>query len=96
MNSFVKFILFFIFGIILFGILDAIIGGSGVILLVGFLILIYLIPTIVAFARKLPSTASVAVLNIFLGWSIIGFVISLVWAFKNYDYVPPDLRSKEK
>ena len=57
---------------------------------------IYLIPTIIAFARKVPSTLSVAVLNIFLGWSIIGFVVALVWALKNYDYVPPDLRNKDR
>ena len=94
MNSFIRFILFFFVGLILFGIIDAILGGSGFVLLIGISLLAYLIPTLVAFARKVPSTLSIAVLNIFLGWSIIGFVVSLVWALKNYDYVPPDLRNK--
>ena len=94
MKSFIRFILFFFVGLILFGIIDAILEGGGVILLIGISLLAYLIPTLVAFARKVPSTLSIAVLNIFLGWSIIGFVVSLVWALKNYDYVPPDLRNK--
>ena len=55
---------------------------------------IYLIPTIIAFARKVPSTASIAIIYIFLGWTIIGLVVALIWALKNYDYVPPDLRIK--
>ena len=69
---------------------------SELIIYFGSAILVYLIPTFIAFARKVPSTASIAVINIFLGWSIIGFIVALVWAFKNYDYVPPALRSKEK
>ena len=68
---------------------------SELIIYFGSAILAYLIPTFIAFARKVPSTASIAVINIFLGWSIIGFVVALVWAFKNYDYVPPSLRNKE-
>ena len=95
MKSFTRFILFFFIGLILFGILDAIIGGSGFILFIGLCLLAYLITTIIAIARKVPSSASIAVLNIFLGWSIVGFVVSLVWSLKNYDYVPPDLRNKE-
>ena len=96
MKSFGRLTLYFFIGLILFIILDAILGGSGLVVLGGVLLAIYLIPTIIAFARKVPSTLSIAVLNIFLGWSIIGFVVALVWALKNYDYVPPDLRNKDK
>ena len=88
--------MYFFIGLILFVILDAILGTTPFILILGIGLGIYLIPTIIAFARKVPSTLSVAVLNIFLGWSIIGFVVALVWALKNYDYVPPDLRNKDR
>jgi len=96
MKSFGRLILYFFIGLILFVILDAIVGGSGFIVLVGICLAIYLIPTFIAFARKVPSSASIAAINIFLGWSIIGFIVALVWSLKNYDYVPPALRNKEK
>ncbi len=69
-------------------------GGTGIVILSGICLAIYLIPTIIAFARKVPSSLAIAVLNIFLGWSIIGFIIALVWSLKKYDYVPPALRNK--
>jgi hypothetical protein len=49
---------------------------------IGFLVLlgIYLLPTIVALARKVKHQGSVAVINIFLGWSIIGWVVALAMA----------------
>jgi len=96
MKSFGRLILFFFIGLILSLILDAILGSTPFITVVVICLGVYLIPTIIAFARKVPSTLSVAVLNIFLGWSIIGFVVALVWSLKNYDYVPPDLRNKDK
>ncbi|AKF37333.1 superinfection immunity protein [Yersinia enterocolitica] len=42
--------------------------------------LIYFIPFIVANARQHKNTASVFMLNLLLGWTFIGWVISLVWA----------------
>ena len=48
-----------------------------IILVAGFL---YLIPTIVALMRDHPSKGGIIVLNVLLGWSIIGWVISLAWA----------------
>ena len=60
-------------------------GAAGLILILifaGF----YLIPTIVAIIRKVPNVGSVAVINIFLGWSIIGWVVALAMAARS---VPP-------
>lgn len=51
--------------------------GIAVLIMFGFL---YLIPGIVAFERGHPNTAAVMVLNIFLGWTLVGWVMSLVWA----------------
>jgi hypothetical protein len=45
-----------------------------------FALFIYFIPTIIAMRRKKSNLAAIMVLNIFLGWSLVGWVISLVWA----------------
>ena len=61
------------------------------IILVGgslFSLSIYLLPSLIAFIRKCPSLLSIFALNLFLGWSFIGWVASLVWALRKYDYSP--------
>ncbi|MCA4760893.1 superinfection immunity protein [Mycobacterium avium subsp. hominissuis] len=45
------------------------------------LIAAYCAPTIVAVARKHRSVGSVAVVDMFLGWTIIGWVVALAMAF---------------
>jgi hypothetical protein len=49
-----------------------------------FLTLIYFIPFIVALARKHNDSTAIFVLNLFLGWTFIGWVIALIWAVKNF------------
>jgi hypothetical protein len=41
----------------------------------------YFLPALVASHRKNPNATAIFVLNLFLGWSVIGWVIALVWAF---------------
>jgi hypothetical protein len=43
--------------------------------IVGF---VYIIPTIVG--RKKRKLAAIAVLNVYLGWTVIGWIVALVWA----------------
>lgn len=43
-------------------------------------ILLYFTPSIVAFSNKKSNTTAIVVLNFFLGWSLIGWIIALVWA----------------
>ena len=43
---------------------------------------IYLIPTFVACKKKSPKKTAAILLNIFLGWSLIGWIIALVLACK--------------
>jgi len=45
-------------------------------------IAIYFIPTIMAYSNKKVDKASIGALNFFLGWTVIGWVIALVWALK--------------
>lgn len=44
---------------------------------------IYFIPAIIGFKKNQPNKVSILLLNLFLGWSLIGWVIALVWATKN-------------
>ena len=44
---------------------------------------IYFLPTFVAKGKKHPNFMSIFLLNFFLGWSLLGWVIALVWAVKN-------------
>src|SRR5215831_7041668 len=43
----------------------------------------YFIPTIVAFIRKVPNMGSVVVINLFLGWTFIGWVVALAMAARS-------------
>lgn len=41
---------------------------------------IYFFPTLIASSRGHHNTAAIFVLNAFLGWTFLGWVIALVWA----------------
>ncbi len=42
---------------------------------------IYLFPAIVGWEREHPNQVSIALLNLLLGWTFIGWVASIVWAY---------------
>lgn len=42
---------------------------------------IYFLPFTTAANRFHPHTASIFILNLFLGWTFFGWVLALVWAF---------------
>jgi hypothetical protein len=43
----------------------------------------YFLPTIVAVVRKVPNIGSVIVINLFLGWTLIGWVVALAMAARS-------------
>lgn len=45
------------------------------------LIALYFAPTILAYMFRSERTSGIFVLNLFLGWTAIGWIIALVWAF---------------
>lgn len=49
----------------------------------GFGFLFYFLPSIIALARSKRDLMSIFLLNLFLGWTLIGWVVALVWAAKN-------------
>lgn len=56
---------------------------------------IYFLPTIIAGARHVYCRSGITALNIFLGWTGIGWVAALIWAltaptwYDYYYYGPP-------
>lgn len=42
--------------------------------------ILYFVPTVVAVARKKLDRLAIFVLNLFLGWTFVGWVLALVWA----------------
>lgn len=46
------------------------------------IILLYFLPTIQALTARKKNWGSIAVLNLFLGWTFIGWVVALTWAVK--------------
>jgi len=44
------------------------------------LLFLYFVPLIVAILFKQPNAASIFVLNLFLGWTFVGWVVALIWA----------------
>jgi hypothetical protein len=58
-------------------------GGSEWLLLMLFVFPLYFIPTIIAKARKNPNTLGIFMLNLFLGWTFLGWIGALIWAFSS-------------
>ncbi len=48
----------------------------------GFGFVMYFLPSIIALARSKRDIAAIVLLNFFLGWTMIGWVVALVWAVK--------------
>ena len=46
-------------------------------------ITVYFFPSIEALIRKSPDTLPIAMLNFFLGWTLIGWVVALVWSVRS-------------
>jgi hypothetical protein len=61
---------------------------SGLIGLLGLAALLcaYFLPAIIAAKRKVPHEGSIVVVNIFLGWTLVGWVVALAMACRS---VPP-------
>jgi hypothetical protein len=52
----------------------------------GFGFVMYFLPSIIALARSKRDILGIVLLNFFLGWTMIGWVVALVWALKT-DYI---------
>lgn len=57
-------------------------GSSAFAVLMGVAIPIYCLPGIIAARRGHPDQQSIAAINVFLGWTLLGWVVALAWALK--------------
>lgn len=48
----------------------------------GFGFVMYFLPSIIALARSKRDILAIFLLNLFLGWSVIGWIVALIWAVK--------------
>jgi hypothetical protein len=53
-------------------------AGAGLLILV---FALYFLPTVIALVRKVQNVGPVVIINVFLGWSIIGWIVALAMAF---------------
>jgi hypothetical protein len=53
---------------------------------------VYIVPLLVAAVRCHPNVVSITIVNLFLGWTFIGWIVALVWAVSHIDgnYNPHD------
>jgi uncharacterized membrane protein YesL len=62
---------------------------------IGFFIcvVIYLIPTIIAYKQNSRNAMKVAFMNVLLGWTMIGYIVALIWALDKAAMVTPGPRN---
>jgi len=48
----------------------------------GFGFVMYIVPSIIALAKSKPNTLTIVLINFFLGWSLIGWIVALVMALR--------------
>ena len=56
------------------------------------LCLLHFLPTVIAAIRHSRSTLGIFFVNLFLGWTVIGWVVALIWAISSeprYPYAYP-------
>ena len=59
-----------------------------VIVVVLFGLALYFLPTLIAAGRRKRNTLAIFALNLFLGWTMLGWVLALVWSL-SVDAQPP-------
>lgn len=52
-------------------------------------LLIYFVPSYIAIKKDHKSKAAIILLNIFLGWSVIGYIVALVWSMSESKQTVP-------
>lgn len=58
-------------------------GGEEWIIIILIFIPLYFLPSIIAHRRKNPDTPGIFILNLLLGFTVIGWIGALVWAFSS-------------
>lgn len=54
------------------------------------LLAIYFLPTIIAVCQSHRNMVSIAVVNFFLGWTMVGWVVAVAWSLSNASVSKPE------
>ena len=58
--------------------------GFRELIVAGIVVALYLAPYFIASTRKHPQKTPIFILNLLLGWTLLGWVGALIWAFWNH------------
>ena len=56
----------------------------------------YFLPAIIALNRKKTGTATIIILNLFLGWTVVGWVVTFIWACSTNHHNPFTVKNNHK
>lgn len=60
--------------------------GNFCLILLGIIgIILYFLPSIIAFKRRHSSRFGILIINLFFGWTFIGWIVSLAWSVSKKD-----------
>ncbi len=66
--------------------MEVILAAIFVLLFFGLGVFLYFLPAFVAFRREHHNRMAILMLNIFLGWTFLGWVGALIWSFTAVRY----------
>lgn len=66
--------------------------GTWQIIIIAIVLLLYFLPYLIARLRNLKNKRSVFFLNLFLGWTIVGFFVLLFYASLNNTHAPKKIK----
>ena len=58
-------------------------SGVFALILLALLAAFYLLPSIIAISKGLRNAGAICAMNILLGWSLIGWIVALIWSLTN-------------
>ena len=53
---------------------------SRILVLIGSVLIVYFLPTVIGLAKRNPDTYSIFAINLWLGWTVVGWITALGWA----------------
>lgn len=51
---------------------------------------VYFLPSIIASARKHPRLKSIMIINLWAGFTLVGWIIALLWSFSSISALVPE------
>jgi Ca2+/H+ antiporter len=57
-----------------------ILDSTATVIILIVVLIIYMLPTLIAYGREHPRRQELTVINIFLGWTLIGWLAVFLWA----------------